>query len=129
MSTLRSFLFTALSALPVLAAESAVKPIPVNLQEGQVATVLLEGNPTTGYRWQVAGAQKSRSVVKVELSTVDSDCGEGFCCGFPTPTTLTITALKPGKQLVRVIYSRPWEKNKAPADEKIFAVKVLPGQP
>jgi predicted secreted protein len=64
--------------------------------------------------------------VQVELSVV-SNCEEN-CCGFPTPTTLAMTGVKPGTQLVRVVYARPWEKGKAPAQEKRFAVTVLPAE-
>lgn len=116
-------LFSLLVALPVVAAE--VKPIPVRLQEGQATSVLLNGNPTTGFIWQVAGKPSANAVVQVSLSCAANEPG-GMCCGFPTPTTLTMTALKPGKQKVRVIYARPWEKGKAPADEKVFAVEVTP---
>ena len=110
---------------PVLSAEVVSEPIPVNLLVGQQTNVLLDGNPSTGYIWQVTGKPQKSGVVRVSLSNA-ADSDASMCCGLPLPTTLTITALQPGRQHVRVVYSRPWEKKKAPADEKIFAVTVSP---
>lgn len=125
MKTLGSFLMAALVAVPVLAQDAAVAPTPVNLQVGQKVTVLLDGNPTTGYIWRQTDALPADAPVTVDLRCVATEEG-GMCCGFPTPTSLTITAVKPGTQVVRVVYARPWEKGKAPLREKSFAVKVAP---
>ena len=118
-------MLAALAALPVLAADT--KPAaPLNLRVGQKLALVLDGNPTTGYIWQLKPALPAGSPVQVELSLVRNE--EENCCGFPTPTTLTMTGVKPGTQLVRVVYARPWEKGKAPVQEKRFAVTVLPAE-
>ena len=125
MKSLKLMMLAALAALPVLAA--AAKPAaPLNLRVGQKLALVLDGNPTTGYIWQLKPALPAGSPVQVELSLVRNE--EENCCGFPTPTTLTMTGVKPGTQLVRVVYARPWEKGKAPAQEKRFAVTVLPAE-
>lgn len=125
MNSLKLMMLAALAALPVLAADA--KPAaPLNLRVGQKLALVLDGNPTTGYIWQLKPALPAGTPVKVELS-IAGDC-EDNCCGFPTPTTLTMTGVKPGTQLVRVVYARPWEKGKAPAQEKCFAVTVLPAE-
>ena len=125
MKTLGSFLMAALVAVPVLAQDAAEAPTPVNLQVGQKVTVLLDGNPTTGFIWRQAETLPEDAPVTVDLRCAAREEG-GMCCGFPTPTSLTITAVKPGTQVVRVVYARPWEKGKAPLREKSFAVKVTP---
>ena len=125
MNTLRNVMLAAMAALPVLAAEAEPAPIPVNLKVGQQTTVLLDGNPTTGYMWRLAASKTNNIVVSAEL-TCPAQENSGFCCGFPTPTTLTLVALSPGKKVVRVIYARPWEKHKAPADTRTFVVTVSP---
>lgn len=109
-------------------AAAAVVPAAaaLNVQVGRKVSLVLEGNPTTGYLWQLEPALPAGSPVQVELSVV-TNCEEN-CCGFPTPTTLTMAGVKPGTQLVRVVYARPWEKGKAPAQEKCFAVTVLPAE-
>lgn len=125
MNSLKLMMLAALAALPVLAADA--KPAaPLNLRVGQKLALVLDGNPTTGYIWQLKPALPAGSPVQVELSLVRNE--EENCCGFPTPTTLTMTGVKPGTQLVRVVYARPWEKGKAPVQEKRFAVTVLPAQ-
>ena len=124
MNTMRFVMLTALASLPVLAAETAPAPIPVNLKVGQQATVLLNGNPTTGYVWKLA-SKVNHFIVSAEL-TCPAQENNGFCCGFPTPTTLTLTALIPGRTLVRVCYARPWEKHKPAADIRTFDVTVSP---
>lgn len=125
MKSLKLMMLAALAALPVLAADA--KPAaPLNLRVGQKLALVLDGNPTTGYIWQLKPALPAGSPVQVELSLVRNE--EENCCGFPTPTTLTMTGVKPGTQLVRVVYARPWEKGKAPVQEKRFAVTVLPAQ-
>ncbi|MEE1264811.1 MAG: protease inhibitor I42 family protein [Akkermansia sp.] len=125
MKSLKLMMLAALAALPVLAADA--KPAaPLNLRVGQKLALVLDGNPTTGYIWQLKPALPAGSPVQVELSLVRNE--EENCCGFPTPTTLTMTGVKPGTQLVRVVYARPWEKGKAPAQEKRFAVTVLPAE-
>ncbi len=127
MNTLNSMLFAMVAAVPVLAAQAEVAPTPVNLQVGQKIAIVLEGNPTTGYLWQEADSLPADSPVKVSLTCVAPE-DAGMCCGFPTPTTLTITAVKPGTQVVRLVYARPWEKKKAPAKTESFKVIVSPAQ-
>ena len=92
-------MLAAMAALPVLAAEAEPAPIPVNLKVGQQTTVLLDGNPTTGYMWRLAASKTNNIVVSAEL-TCPAQENSGFCCGFPTPTTLTLVALSPGKKVV-----------------------------
>lgn len=114
-----------MAALPVLAAEVPNAPIPVNLQVGQNVSVLLDGNPTTGFCWMLAETLPAHSPVKVELSLVERT-GDGISCGAPTPTRLTICGVKTGKATVQVVYRRPWEKDRPGVAEKRFSVTVMP---
>ena len=95
---------------------------PLHLPVGHQCTMMLDSNAGTGYAWQVVEPAQGSAVVRVELFGAEP-CDSG-CCGFPVPITLTITALKPGQETVRVIYARPWEKDKAPARQKCFFVTV-----
>jgi predicted secreted protein len=127
MNTLNSMLFAAMAAVPALATQVEVLPTPINLQVGQKTSLVLDGNPTTGYIWQTSPALPADSPVEVQLSYL-SKADADMCCGFPTPTTVTITALKPGTQVVRLVYARPWEKKKAPAKTESFKVIISPAQ-
>lgn len=123
MNTLRYVMLAAMAALPVLSAEAEPVPTPVNLKVGEQISVMLYGNAGTGYVWQVDGKPAAKSPVQVELVNAAQQ-DDSFCCGFPVPTTLNIIGRRAGKTTVRVVYARPWEKGKAPADVKTFAVKV-----
>ena len=125
MKTLSSFIVAAMAALPVLAAEAPEPPTPVNLLVGQKVTIMLDGNPTTGYLWEQAGDLPAGSAVSVNLSC-EPEPGDMFLCGAPMPTRLTIAGVKPGKAEVHMVYRRPWEKGKAPACEQRFLVTVAP---
>lgn len=125
MKTLHAFILMVASTLSVMAAEVRQAAIPVNLQVGQKATILLEGNPTTGFIWQQEKDLPAESAARVDL-TCTAQLGDTSRCGFPTPTTLSITGVKPGKATVHVVYRRPWEKGKDPAAERTFTVTVAP---
>ena len=101
---------------------AAPKAAPLALEVGQCCTVMLESNAGTGYAWQLAEPSAGTGRLRVELFGTQP-CESG-CCGFPVPVTCNITALKPGRELVRLVYVRPWEKDKAPAAEKCFLVTV-----
>lgn len=116
-----------MAAVPALATQVEVLPTPINLQVGQKTSLVLDGNPTTGYIWQTSPALPADSPVEVQLSYL-SKADADMCCGFPTPTTVTITGLKPGTQVVRLVYARPWEKKKAPAKTECFQVIVNAAQ-
>lgn len=122
MKTFCSFTIAALAAAPVLAAQADVAPTPVKLQVGQSMTVMLNSNASTGYMWKLANPLPAGAPVEVSLFGAAPD--DALCCGFPVPVSLTINAVKPGRQQVRVVYARPWEKDKAPAKELIYNVTV-----
>ena len=105
----------------VSAAESV--PTPVSLKVGQ--QISMDGNAGTGYLWKLAERLPENSPVRENISCAAQN-DDTFCCGFPTPTTLTIAGVKEGKAQVRVVYVRPWEKGKRPAAEECFSVSVKP---
>lgn len=120
MKTWGSLMYAALVALPVLAAEPEC--MSLQMEVGQTRRVLLDGNATTGYMWKLAKELPAESPVCVSLGGMERD--DTMCCGAPTPVTLTMTGMKPGKAVVHLVYARPWEKGKAPAREAVFTVTV-----
>ena len=118
-------MMASMAVLPVLAAEKTNPAIPVNLQVGQTVTILLQGNPTTGFIWMLAEKIPADSPVQAELSLVARPADD-ISCGAPTPTCLTISGVKTGEATVHVVYRRPWEKGRPSVKEKRFSVTVSP---
>ena len=90
------------------------------MQVGQKREVLLNSDSCSGNVWQLAEELPADSPVAVSLSGAEPD--ETNCCGFPVPVTLTISALKPGSAVLRLVYANP--KEKAPARQEEFKVTV-----
>ncbi len=108
------------SATP--AAQTPASATSVSLMVGQQQTFMLQSNAGTGFSWQLAEPVPEDAPASAVLTGVEPD--ESNCCGFPVPVTLVVTALKPGTLTLRLIYSRPWEKDKAPAKVEIFEIEV-----
>ena len=76
----------------------------VIVSKGDEISVVLPGNPTTGYRWEVAEIDESRVALVNSSYTADSDlvgAGGEFRFDFKTVGT--------GEMRLRVVYKRPWE--------------------
>ncbi len=92
---------------------------------GQVAlvvndqfSVILDGNPTTGYIWEIQTMDSSVLVLqgKPEFTT------NSRLRGGPGSFRFTFKALQSGITDLRLIYHRPFEKNKAP--ERVYEISV-----
>jgi C1A family cysteine protease/predicted secreted protein len=90
----------------------------VELKEGQVLAVSLEGNPSTGYTWELEGAEGKvlRQKGEVEFEP------ESRLLGAPGKQILRFEALREGQTDLRLVYRRPWEKGVGPA--KTFSLRV-----
>ena len=77
----------------------------VTLENGQVLTVKLEGNPTTGYTWEMLEPEGAilRQVGEPEFNA-DSEL-----LGSPGTLTLRFEAVEAGQMELRLVYHRPWE--------------------
>lgn len=81
----------------------------VTLPVGAVHTMILDGNPTTGYTWNAT--VKSGDAVRVEtevMAPTKEEVGV-ILCGAPSPTKVTFTAEKPGEAVIVLEYKRVWE--------------------
>ncbi len=113
-------------ALPRLGGGGAVRPAEQvqnhELAVGATLSVNLPGNPTTGYVWQVAECSPQ---VEVELGFASNEQTDGApVCGRPVATTVKVTGKSAGKAVVKLIYSRPWEKGKAPHSTCVLNITV-----
>lgn len=91
----------------------------VNMYVGETLEVVLEGNPSTGYRWEVASVDTAimRQVGKTEFKPNRKARGSGGMI------TMRFKAIAGGKTSLKLIFHRPFEKNTPPV--KTFEVTVV----
>ena len=96
----------------------------LRLAVGETFSVELESNPSTGFHWQLADAGSS-GVLKPagdEFHAPDTER-----CGAPGVQKLSFRAAAPGEAVLKLVYVRPWEKNRPPM--RSFQVKVTVERP
>lgn len=91
----------------------------VTLAVGEILTVTLASNPSTGYAWEIAALDQT--VLKNTDNTYQSDCL------LPVPgcggrEVWTFEGVAPGTTTLRMEYRRPWETDSDPAET--FEVEV-----
>jgi inhibitor of cysteine peptidase len=91
----------------------------VQLRAGDTLEVVLEGNPTTGYQWEV-GAGDTAVIKQVGEAQFQPDTS---AIGSPGKITLRFTAVAAGQTALKLIYHRPFEQNVPPV--KTFEVTVV----
>jgi len=101
----------------VLTEEDNSKTIQLN--SGQKLSITLEGNPTTGYTWEVESPETGplEQLGEPEFEPSSDALGAGG------KITLHFQATSSGEMLLRLVYHRPWEQGVPP--EKTFEVKVV----
>ena len=92
----------------------------MQLKKGQTLVVTLEGNPTTGYSWEVAGPldeQVLRQAGEPEFQQESDLVGAGGV------QILRFEAVNAGKMTLKLIYHRPWEKDVEPLET--YSIQVV----
>lgn len=92
----------------------------VEVAKGGTLEVALEGNPTTGYTWEVESVDEK--VLKQEGEPdfkADSDA-----VGAGGMVTLKFKAEEAGKTDLKLVYHRSWEEGEAPAETFEVSVTV-----
>ena len=100
-----------------LTVENAGQTIEMNV--GYIFSVELEGNPSTGYTWEVAEMDTAllKQVGETEFET-DNDL-----VGASGVLILRFEAIGTGETPLNLIYHRPWEENIPP--EETFEVSLV----
>ena len=114
-----------------LLAVSLGNPVPISLQlseedlgrtveigVGGILEVVLKGNPTTGYIWDVVSPDKGilKQVGKTKFKPDTKARGSGG------KLIMRFEAAKEGKTSLKLIYHRPFEKDRPPI--RTFEVRV-----
>ena len=85
---------------------------------GDTFVIELEGNPTTGYEWQLEFDQDKLELLDEATAPLGSGIGAGSAQRFE------LRASHPGHATIRAIYKRQWEAN--PREQETFEVDVTP---
>lgn len=89
---------------------------PIDAELGQPFTIELDGNPTTGYEWDLKeGGGKVRLVDRRAASR-----GPGIGAG--GVQSLTLEPVAAGDAVIKLQYKRRWDTN--PAQERTFRIHV-----
>ncbi|MFQ5813019.1 MAG: protease inhibitor I42 family protein [Anaerolineae bacterium] len=91
------------------------------LKKGQTLVVTLEGNPTTGYSWELAeplDEQVLRQAGEPEFKAESDALGAGGV------QVLRFEAVNAGKTTLKLVYHRPWEKDVEPLETYSLQVVV-----
>lgn len=82
----------------------------LKLMVGQQATLELEENPSTGYRWTIdAKAGVNASILRIEDLGFSQDSGGKRLLGAPGIHRWSIAATSAGSASVTFVYARSWE--------------------
>lgn len=91
----------------------------IALNAGESFDVVLAGNPTTGYQWEVAESDasivKQADKAKFESSSTAIGAGGHF--------TFRFTAVGAGQTPLQLVYRRPFEKGTPPV--QTFEIRVV----
>ena len=100
-----------------LTAENAGKIIEMNV--GDTFSIELEGNPSTGYTWEVADMDIAvlKQVGETEFET------ESDLVGASVVQVLRFETIGRGETALNLVYHRPWEEDVLP--EEIYEVSVV----
>ena len=92
----------------------------ISARAGETFVVALEGNPTTGYQWELSEDRE-------EFSLVEKDYAQpGPAIGAATKERFVIKAVKSGSAKLIFKYKRPWETEVL--DTKTFRLNIKPAQ-
>ena len=92
----------------------------VVLSPGGELVVVLQGNLSTGYQWEVASIDKNvlRQSARPVFEPYSSNDGS------PGNFTMRYQGVKPGETTLKLIYRRPFEPDEPPAGSYEITVRV-----
>ena len=97
----------------------------LHLDKGDTFTIQLASNPTTGFQWKIDASAYDKEVMSVRDDTFVPPDTDTPVCGAPGKHRFSFQAEKSGRTGLRLIYARPWEKDRKPVQE--FNLVVIVG--
>jgi predicted secreted protein len=93
------------------------REVPVRV--GQIIVVDLEAAPTTGYRWEVEGAD---AAILRQVGEPEFESKSPLLMGAPAQQRTRLEIIGPGECTLTLVYRRPWETGKPPL--KSYSVRL-----
>jgi inhibitor of cysteine peptidase len=93
----------------------------VELAVGERLVVRLDGNPSTGYTWEV---QEGAGTVLAQIGEAEFEGSDPALDGSGGTLTLTFEAARAGTTTLVLVYHRPWEADVEPVDTFTVTVTV-----
>ena len=90
---------------------------------GNLIRITLESNPSTGYNWELRDFEFGVAVFNTS-DLVARDNGGNVLFGAPGDTVITLQAVKPGTQDIKLVYRRQWEPPDQVAETFTFKLEV-----
>ena len=81
--------------------------VPIVVEKGEEFSIVLESNPTTGYRWML---QKELDEKIITLQKMEFEEPESDLLGAPGEERWTFQAEGLGRTTIELKYARPWEE-------------------
>ena len=87
----------------------------VELAVGSTVRIVLDSNPSTGYRWDVAAVDAKILRAAGESSSTHESGGPPPMPGAPEKAILSFQATARGQTTLQLVYHQPWMKDAPPA--------------
>ena len=97
----------------------------VEVVAGSIVEVRLESNPTTGFRWKLAGELDERMLALIQSGYVPGKDAEGQVVGAGGVEVWTFETLAAGDATIHLDYSRPWEGGEKGVDTFTVTLRSL----
>lgn len=94
----------------------------IQAHPGEIFEIPLEGNPTTGFRWDIILPPSAAGLVTLLEDTWEA---RASLAGAPGVQRFRFQALAPGEVTLIFKYRRPWERVQA-RDERIISLHIAP---
>jgi inhibitor of cysteine peptidase len=108
--------------MPVRAQAQPQTTQTVSLSAGASTTIVLQENPSTGFKWRLNTAQSTNLAI-VRVIDLSYQAGQNGLIGAPGTHRWEIKTRAPGNATIVFTYARPWE-HKPPAETHVVQIHI-----
>ncbi len=124
---MKRMIFTGLSVVLLAACQTTVKhettPSDYVVRKGEILSIDLKSNPTTGYHWVLINRSTANSVDSLSDIYAPGKRNKNLT-GSGGTQTFKFKAVQKGIDSLNFVYVRPWEADAVPCEKASFIVEV-----